>query len=338
MSKIGIIGDLHFRETLPYSEYVEDGRVAEEKEVLDFIVKTLEDCDEIVILGDVFDKKNNPSKVITKVVSFIKRFDGKKVYIISGNHESTADGKSALDFLRKINNPNWNIVTNKIEVIGDMTFLPYMTKPELEVDDDTAGTKKIMKELKKNKMLFLHHAISDSMARSISTNIFNEVVLPKTGLEKKFDLVVGGHIHTPQVLTGGKTIIAGSVFNVEANEKKKIILKIDKKTLKATDYDLPGISIHRLENPSASDFKKIDKNDIVRVVINDPKMKGNLAPVKKELERIEMNTILEQYPKTRKKTHAKGDLLNLSVKDLLKIYAKERKVDEKKLFSALELI
>ncbi len=67
-------------------------------------------------------------------------------------------------------------------------------------------------------------------------------------------------------------------------------------------------------------------------------MKGNLAPLKKELERIEMNTILEQYPKTRKKTHAKGDLLNLSVKDLLKIYAKERKVDEKKLFSALELI
>ena len=338
MSKIGIIGDLHFRENLPYSEYVEDGRVGEEKEVLDFIVKTFEDCDEVVLLGDVFDKKNNPSKVITKVVSFIKRFDGKKVYIIAGNHEKTADGKSALDFLRKVNNPNWNIVTNKIEVIGDMTFLPYMTKPELEVDDDTAGTKKIMKELKSNRMLFLHHAISDSMSRSISTNIFSEVVLPKTGLEKKFDLVVGGHIHTPQVLTGGKTIVVGSVFNVEANEKKKIILKIDKKTLKATDYALPGISIHRLENPSVEDLKKIDKKDIVRVIINDPKMKNKLDPIKKELEKIEINMMLEQYPKSRKKTHTGKDLLNLSVKDLLTIYAKERKVDEKKLFAAFELL
>jgi len=338
MSKIGIIGDLHFRENLPYSEYVEDGRVGEEREILDFIVKTFEDCDEIVLLGDVFDKKNNPSKVITKVVSFIKRFDGKKVYIIAGNHEKTADGKTALDFLRKVNNPNWNIVTNKIEVIGDMTFLPYMTKPELEVDDDTAGTEKIMKELKSNRMLFLHHAISDSMARSISTNIFSEVVLPKTGLEKKFDLVVGGHIHTPQVLTGGKIIVAGSVFNTEANEKRKVILKIDKKTLKTTDYALPGISIHRLENPSVEDLKKIDKKDIVRVIINDPKMKNKLDPIKKELEKIEMNMILEQYPKSRKKTYTGKDLLNLSVKDLLKIYAKERKVDEKKLFAAFELL
>ena len=60
-NNILVVGDLHLCPSLGYAEYVADGRIAEEKEILDFIIKQASDCDRIVFLGDQLNAKNNHS-------------------------------------------------------------------------------------------------------------------------------------------------------------------------------------------------------------------------------------------------------------------------------------
>jgi len=338
--KILVIGDLHLREKLGYADYIKNGRKKEGEQVLDHIIKESSDCDTVILLGDNFNARNNTSEVIKRFVAFLERFNDKDIYILSGNHEKNADGKTAIDFLREVNKPNWTIITNEILIKNTegMTFLPYMTKPELEAKDDAAGTKKLMTMLTSGKMLFLHHAISDSMAGVVSTNIFNEIVLPKTGLEKKYQLIFGGHIHTPQVLKGDRTYIAGSIFNNEIGDTQKYVWKIDKTKLTVSQHKLPGRGIYKLENPSVADINKIAKKEIIKVVINDKKIKKDVAVIKKALEKFDAYLLLEQYPNERKKVHFEEGMLELDVEKLLDIYAKEKKIDRKALKVGWDLI
>ncbi len=83
--KILAVGDLHFRNELGYADYIPDHREAEKKGVLDFIVKQAKNHEAVVLLGDIFNARNNSSKVIREVVEFIERFEDKEVYMIAGN-------------------------------------------------------------------------------------------------------------------------------------------------------------------------------------------------------------------------------------------------------------
>ena len=82
---IGVIGDLHFRESMSYADYIDDRRAGEKKEVLDFIVNEFSDCPAVVIVGDALNLRNNPSEVSREFVAFIERFFDKELYIIAGN-------------------------------------------------------------------------------------------------------------------------------------------------------------------------------------------------------------------------------------------------------------
>jgi hypothetical protein len=109
-----IIGDLHLRDVLPYSDIVHGGRTEEEKEVLDFIIAQSTDCDSVVLLGDVMNGKVNSSMTIKKLVNFLEQFGDKEIYILSGNHTKLADGRDSLDFLAEIRNKQWTVVTKEI--------------------------------------------------------------------------------------------------------------------------------------------------------------------------------------------------------------------------------
>ena len=337
---IGVVGDLHLKEKLGYADLIEGGRKEEEEEVLNAIVEELEDCDEIVLLGDNFNAKNNTSEVIKRFVSFLGKFKDKKLYILAGNHEKHADGRTAIDFLKEVEEKNWEIITDGIYNYGNITFLPYMTKPELEADNDAEGTKKLMSMLKEagGDVLFMHHAISDSMAGVVMTNLFNEPVLPKTGLEKLFKITMGGHIHMPQVLPGDKIYIAGSIFNNAVGEAQKYVWKVDKEALTVSQHKIPGRGIYKLENPTAEELNVIPSDSIVKVIINDKKLKETVPSIKISLQAFDASVVLEQYQNERKKLHFEEGMLDLGVEKLLDIYAKERKVDRKKLKVAWDLI
>jgi len=341
---IGIIGDMHFKDKLGYSEYILDGRDQEKKDILDFIVKTFSDCETIVFLGDQFNSKNNSSQVIKEFVQFVGRFSDKKVIMLAGNHEKKADGTSALDFMQKIETKhNWKIVTNKyteLNVNGKrLHFLPYFHNAELGVSDNKKATEAITNMLTTSDVLFLHHAISSTVTSSGATaDLFGEAVLSMPELDKKFKLTVGGHIHHPQKDSINNVIVAGSIFNNEVGETQKFIWKINEESLKVTGIELPGRGIYKLENPTKEDLEKVDTSSIVKVILTKRDKKFSIEDVRKKLERFDASLLVEQYNHQRKKVHFEEGMLEFNVKDLLKTYAKHKKINVKKLLDGFALI
>ena len=334
---------MHLSDHLGYYQIIKDGREREKQEILDFIIKTFEEkkCDGVVFMGDQFDKKNNPASVIKEFTKFVERFGDKPIYIIAGNHELSPTGESALDYLKEISGKNWHIITDKMELIDNMLFCPYIYKAQLEASDDKDATEKLMQifltEAGKGKTfpLFTHFSISDTITSSgQNTNFFNEIVLDNDSLHKVFNPVFSGHIHQPSERGDDfkKTIITGSIFNQEVGERGKNIFIYDYETNKTETIKLPGRGIYKLENPKKEDIDHISKNNIVKVYITDRKI--DINKIKDSLKKFDGQVIVEQYPNERKKVVYENQLMDLNIENLLTLYAKQKGINIKTLMEA----
>ena len=343
--RIGVIGDQHFKDNLSYSDYISDHRIAEKAEVLSFIVKSFEDCDHVVLMGDNFNSKNNSSETNREYVKFIESFGKKNVYIISGNHEKKGDGKTAIDFLGEVKKPNWFIYTGPgtisiptLVTMNDvkLDFLPYMLNSELEVNTSEEAVKVIMGELEGGDILFAHHAISGTSFNGIKTDTLHEVVLPKEELESKYRLVVAGHIHAPQLV--GNTLITGSLFTSDVGEIEKFIYKIsvDNEKWNVEKLKVPCREIHKIQNPTTEQLLSIPKSAIIKVIITNKTV--DIEKLKEELSRFDASLIVEDYPDERIKAHIEDGAFDFSIETLLKLYSDEKDVDYPKLLKGLELI
>ena len=334
---IGVIGDLHFRESLSYADHVSDRRVDERRKVLNFIVDSFKDCSHIVLLGDCFDNRNPQAEVVKDFVNFIEMFGDKNIYIISGNHSKKGNGTTAIDFLKEIKGKeNWHIYTKfgsaKIGLY-DVDFLPYMLHSELEVDNRDDAIDKIMKSVKGGDIIFAHHSISGTSFNGIKTDTLNEIVLPKDKLEKKYGLVVAGHIHAPQQV--GRTLISGNIFTTEVGETEKFIWKI-KNDLGVEKIKIPQRGIYKLENPTLKQITDLPKDSIAKIIVTDKSL--DIHSLKVVADGLDAYLLIEDYPSSRKKMHIKEGAMGFSIEALLKLYAKERNVDEGKLLKGLSLI
>lgn len=333
---IGVIGDLHMKDFLSYGDHISDRRVGEKKEVLDFIVNSFFDCKYIVLLGDVFNSKNNSSETNREFVEFIERFDDKEIFIISGNHSKKGDGKTALDFLKEVKKTNWHIFTKPYSHMiegKNIQFLPYMLNSELSAENTDEATQKIMNILTDADLLFTHHAISGTTFLGLPTESFKEVVLPKEELEKKYKLIMAGHIHEPQSV--GKVIISGSVFTNTVGEIEKYIWKI-KEDLSVEQIKLPNRELHKITNPTLDKLSSIKEDSIVKVILTDKEI--NVKEIKKALEKFDASLLIENYPSDRKKVHIEEGAFDFSIESLLELYSKEKKVNYQELLKGLQII
>ncbi len=336
---IGVIGDLHFRPRLPYSEYVKGGREAEEQLVLDHIVTAFADCETIVFMGDLLHARNNTAEVIRKMMEFIERFNEKHVCILCGNHERSGDGRTALDFLSEIKGRNWTIVLNEVVSFNNLTFLPFINNAQLHAKDHLECRRALLELLpeEKNHILFTHYALSGCVTNSgESTDSFSETVLPREELERYFSLVVAGHIHKPQAKE--RTLVTGSVFNAEVGETQKYVWRVDEETFQIDAVKLPGRGIRKLENPSLSELNELKRTDIIKVVLTDPKLKDQVESIKAALQEQDAYLLSEQFPHTRKKVHFEEGILEMNPEELLRLYCKQKKLSFKSISPAFELI
>ena len=354
--KILCVGNQHFKDSLSYADYVSDRRIPEKKEILDFILEQAKDCGHIVLIGDNFNSKNNSSETNREYVEFLERFGDKEIYVISGNHEKKGDGKTAIDFLGEVKKKNWHILTKPNSIpVGKLKldFLPYMLNSELEVESHEEASKEIMKHLDGGDILFAHHLITGTTYRGLKAEMFHEAVLPREELEKKYKLVVAGHIHEPQ--QKGSTIITGSLFTSEVGETEKFIWKISATTKENADPDkiyvmgergkwsfeieklkVPAREIHKLENPTIKQLSTIPKNSIVKVIIT--KKTINVETLREKLNEFDASLLIEDYPSERKKMHVEEGAFDFSVEALLKLYAEEKGIDLQKLLKGLQII
>lgn len=336
-----VIGDLHFKDKLGYHDYVNGGRDSEKEEILNFIVETSKDCNTVIFLGDLLNSRSNSPHVIRQLVNFIERFSDKEIYIISGNHESFSDGRSALDFLGEVKNPKWHIITKDIQTLfcyKNMTFLPWFTKSQRETSSNEDFIKGIMDELPGGDILFHHFAVSDTLVNSgISVETFTEPIFSRKELESKYKLVIGGHIHHPSVK--GKTVVSGSIFNNEVGEKGKYVWTVDD-DLKVKQIKIPGRGIYKLENPTDEELDKIEAGSIVKVILTEKLPRTKVEELKEKLSKFDAFLVSEQVPHERKRmNYGNGEAVTeFSIEQLLEIYAKERSIDLEKLKLGFELI
>lgn len=338
--KVLLVGDAHFRLDLPYGSHFEDGRRGEWSEVKQTVIKAANDCDTIVFLGDVLDKRHNHSSVLSELTDFLKTFGDKEIHIISGNHEKFEGSKTALDFLKGIN-PKWHVYTEPhlVKMPGvNFAMLPYMTNAELGASTNEEGRDMVMSFLRKHEadVMVHHHTMSATKTLGGVTDLFNEVILNKDELRKMYKLVVGGHIHEPS--DDGTVYVAGSLFTASAGEHTRRVLKLDVDTMEVESIPLPVRPIYdvRVREQNNMTFAKIPKNAIVKTVVTA--READVEKVREMLAAFDAHVLTEDYPNERAKTHTTHATEDLTIDGLLRQYAKAKDVDETRLLSAFDLI
>ena len=335
--KILIIGDQHHRSELPYSSLIEDGRVSEWKYAKEFMYEQSVGCDAVVLLGDNLNSRNNSSSVLNDFVEFLKGFNGVPIHCISGNHERSGN-TTAIDFLGKLNIPNISIYTEPTNAtIGDLkvSFLPYMTPGSLGVSTLEEATNKVVDSVNDGYALFHHHIMEGTKLAGADLSEMNEIVLPTAKLEKKFDLIIGGHIHKSDFLTD-KSLITGSVITQEIGEHEKFIFMLDTRVGTPQAIKLPLRGIYKVIWEELPVNHKIPSNSIVKIYVQS--RDTDIERVKQFSKLFDASMIIEQYPNDREKVNIEETSIDTNIESLICVYAKAKNIDEKDLLDGLNLI
>jgi predicted phosphodiesterase len=343
MSKILIIGDMHFRLEKPYGSLFKDGRKGEWEEIKTRIIEAAKDCDSVILLGDNFNLRHNNSEVIREFVEFLQAFGEKEVYVISGNHEKVGT-RTALDFLKQLNHKNWIVMTEPSYIHGDgygMTFIPYMTPATLGVETNEQGAQKLLEFAREHHTpgyAFCHHALSGKTSDGIDCSTFNEIVLPRDEVSKLFKKTLYGHIHTSEV--SGNLIGTGSVPTQEVGEIEKFIWTLDTDTDEVEKIKLPCKGIYKAVITKKT-FEKLDTVDIpehsiVKAIVVEDGIE--LKDLEEKLQRFDAFMIVEQIPHRRQKVHFEEGKMDTSVEGLMKVYAEAKNINLSDLLEGLELI
>lgn len=332
--KILICGDLHFRLTLPYATAFEDGRKKEWEDVKNTIIEASKKCDRVIFLGDIFNLRHNHSSVIKEFIEFLRNLGEKQLYMISGNHDLYGK-QTSIDFIQKMEHPNWHVYTKitDIEIEGKkITFLPYMTPGLMEAEDLLDAENKVHEKLKNGgDVLVHHHAITGSRSGEIDVETWPEIILHQKEIEKNYKWIFGGHVHTPQKLSE-QTYVAGNIFTQESGEEKKSVFILDLEKEAVEEIKLPVRGIYTIRGTEGID--KISEHSIVKCIVT----KRN-ADVDKMLTKFDATLIVEQNEHRRQKV-AVQDIggMDLSLDNLLKLYAEEKKIPYQQIKDAMELL
>lgn len=340
--KILVIGDQHFKVELPYAQAIEDRRRGEWETVKSAIHRAADTCDIVVLLGDNLHAKHNHSAAIDEFITFLKGFGDKPVKCLVGNHERFGT-KTALDFLKSVEYPNWTVYTEptRAPIIEGSSimgmFAPYLTPQMVGAKDKESGVNLAIEKLKPADIAFFHQGITGAAVHGTMVNLFNEIVFPKEILEMLYGTVFAGHIHQPQRLSD-KVQVTGSVFTAEVGEHGKNVYIWNDGVIEEVPLPVRGIYKVELssETSTATAFNDIPANSIVKVIITDRSV--SVDNIRELTSHFDACVIIEQYPSERQKVHFDEGALDLSVENMLRIYADAKKVDYEALVSGYELI
>lgn len=202
-------------------------------------------CDEVICLGDFFDR----SDLTAEEISALKEINWNKDVIhhfIVGNHES---GVSSLIYnsTDALNKPNFIIEfkANKYDKdeFADLYFIPYI------IEDERKDLKTYLTDIDPNKkhIIFSHNDLKGVQYGAVESK--EGFTIPE--IEANCDYFINGHIHngkwiTSKILNLGN--LTGQCFNEDAFTYTHSICILDTETLQ----------IEFIQNPFAFNFCKIE--------------------------------------------------------------------------------
>lgn len=213
---------------------------------------------DIIILGDVTDKKDNHTGfLINKVVdSFIELRNKTKcnIYILLGNHDQISYPTFSI-----LNNIDGITFVDKLTEIGKDLFIPYNV--ELGGLKETPFYSNIIKNKYRN--IFMHHEVNGAVSGN-KKYIHDPIILDKVKSK-----LYSGHIHIPQTLNNG-LIYVGSPYHTRYGEdfedSRFIILKEDMPYIHSLSDVFPKkITIDIQTKKDLEKFKTISEKDFVKV-------------------------------------------------------------------------
>jgi DNA repair exonuclease SbcCD nuclease subunit len=270
--KLLVVGDLHLVHThldrsIKLLRWVET--VAEEYSV-----------DAVVGLGDTMNnhavlRSEIMSEFGSHAVRMVK--DGRPYIVLLGNHDYFKPNDPSYHALQSFKELNSDLyIVDKPSKILDMSFVPFLTINQ-EWPKDT------------QRIIFCHQTFAGSV---YSNNTLVENGIESEGID--CDLIVGGHIHTRQMV-GTKILYPGTPLATSANDidQDKGVMILDTETLKYyyISSPFPMWRSHEI-NISAGDALEFDgysesDHHIIKLI-------GTSAEIKASLLSKELNVAKKQ--------------------------------------------
>lgn len=208
-----VTADIHMSNRMPYARPTKDDRtdrLEDQMAVWDQIHAAAEryDVDNVLILGDLFDRSKVDPVTLTHTVEAIMKTK-RHICILPGNHDANSikGGRFAVEAFREMKNDLVEVIGEKpgqsleVEMDGkrNLAFWPLAFSP---VGQTEIELKKIRKNMDKNDFnaLLVHNSIMGAHHMGWKCD---------DGLDPRktcagFDMVLAGHFHLNQELDAGK--------------------------------------------------------------------------------------------------------------------------------------
>ncbi len=297
--KVLFTADWHLGKTLNGFDLLED-----QKYILDQIVDLVSKnkVDVVAIAGDIYDvsiPQQDTIKVFDDFITKIIDKLGKKIILITGNHDSYSRMRFGSNIFKKEGLYIGTIYNDKVDVVtlndkeGDLNFylLPYQNYHlfDDEVSNYDEMYQKLLSSIKLDKYtrnIAITHGVLYSRDQSRSLQYTDsEKVIGTMGNElvpvrkfDKFDFTSVGHLHTPQEVVKNKVIYPGSILKYSFSESE------DDKSVNIVDFKgKRDLDINTVKLVPKNDLKVIkgtfqdlstkkvtkNKNDYLKLVITD---------------------------------------------------------------------
>lgn len=272
-----VIGDLH----------VSASNLSEVQPVLDDIVEQvrLEQPDEVVVLGDVFDKFQNVHvsclRVVTKFIMDLLHMCKGDVWVLAGNHDRPNNTHFLTDehpFHGLQNTPHLNIVATKAVRAGDNLYVPYVPDGRFHEAIGASGLDMIGV-----KCVFAHQMW-------IGLNLGHHISESGDVWASDAPMLFNGHIHGYQVFQPNLVCAGASWQILYSDSHDRALLLVDDSGASVTHrrIRLPHAP-HKLTLELTCDelkmWKRSNASDQVHI-----KLRGTLADIQTTLKSVKLPT------------------------------------------------
>lgn len=239
--------DLHLGKTMNDFSFLED-----QKAVLDQILSymTTENADVLVIAGDVYQKAQPPAEAMVLFDDFLTAIAalGKKVFVISGNHDSAQRVSYMSRMVRdkgvyitesfdgtlqrySVKDPFGEVVFSLLPFVKPAVVKHFLPGEKIVTCQDAvqAVLKNMPVDKKKRNVLLCHQFITGAQTSESEEAAVGGLDNIDADIFREYDYVALGHIHKPQRAGGEYIRYSGSPLKYSFDEEKqrKGILRVD---------------------------------------------------------------------------------------------------------------